>query len=95
MFFLTLFLSCLVIGYLLCGKIVYTQPFKYPPTTYYFAYSMTASIFAYYFVTSFNVRIQNLKIIQFIGKSTLWIYLWHWFFLKLYISMGIRRKFFN
>ena len=45
---------------------------------------MLVSVTLYYATAYYNFRIQNLRLVQFIGQSTLWIYLWHWFFLKSY-----------
>lgn len=79
-----IFTLYLIVGFLVCGKIVTTQPFKYPPTIYYLSYSIIISQFLFYAVTFHNIRAQDLKLVQFIGKSTLWIYLWHWFFIRTY-----------
>lgn len=79
-----LFSVYLLIGYFVCGKIVQTQPFKYPPKAYYLSFAMLVSVSLYYATKYHNLKIQNFKLIQYIGQSTLWIYLWHWFFLKLY-----------
>ena len=72
-----------------------TQEYKYPPRLYYISYSLFVSFALFYitqFLNYFNFLINN-KIINFIGMSTLWIYLWHWFFLKLYNNLFINYNF--
>lgn len=88
-FLVSLFILLIIIGYSLTGEIVPTQHFKYPPTCYYLSYSMIISISLYRIVISHNFRIQDSKLIKFIGQSTLWIYLWHWFVIKIYFYIGL------
>jgi peptidoglycan/LPS O-acetylase OafA/YrhL len=41
----------------------------------------------YLFITSnrykFVTKLKNNNVVKFIGSSTLWIYLWHWLFIKI------------
>jgi len=74
-----------------CAKLYYennrfiqTQQFKYPPQIYYLSFSLFISISLYYMLKFKSLVIDKLKPVQFIGRSTLWIYLWHWFMIKLY-----------
>lgn len=63
-----------------------TQQFKYPPLLYYVSYAISASLLIFYLTTytnTFNLVKKN-RLVLFIGKSTMWIYLWHWLCLKLY-----------
>lgn len=91
MHFLTitaLFISYLGYYWIQFHSIYPTQKFKYPPEGYYFSYALLVSIFLFYvskFTKAFNAISQN-KFIIFVGSSTFWIYLWHWYFLKLYYS---------
>lgn len=69
---------------------LYPETFKYPPRLYYESYGIFASILAFLLVdkltTTYNLNQQeNLltKIIIFTSSSSLWIYLWHIFFLTL------------
>jgi fucose 4-O-acetylase-like acetyltransferase len=72
-----------------------TQEFKYPPKSYYLSYAMFASITIYYFLKFSKTFIHKIKIIQFVGGSTLWIYLWHWFFIAVYNHLKIDLPFFH
>ncbi len=82
--FLIIFISYLVIIFIQNDKFIPTQKFKYPPQIYYLSYALFISITLYY-ITKFNkIIIEKFNLFQFIGRSTLWIYLWHWFFIKLY-----------
>ncbi|ACL04012.1 hypothetical protein Dalk_2319 [Desulfatibacillum aliphaticivorans] len=84
----------LIYGY--AGKFVQTQLFKNPPQIYYFSYAMLMTIVLYYIVRFRNPKIMNFRLFRFIGRSTLWIYLWHWMFIlifqyiKLYSSIITR-----
>jgi len=69
---------------------VSTQEYKYPPQIYYIAYSLFVSFSLYYLVVLtniFNIFKRN-SVVSFVGKSTMWIYLWHWFVLYLYKEYG-------
>lgn len=59
-----------------------TQAYKYPPRIYYLSYALAVS-FALYFMsrTAWFEKIFSTKIMAFLASSTLWIYLWHIFFL--------------
>ncbi len=52
--------------------------FKYPPKLYYISYSLFASYLLFALFEKFEFKNMNVKkIIVFISKSSLWIYLWH------------------
>jgi peptidoglycan/LPS O-acetylase OafA/YrhL len=69
------------------GIIVFPQDFKYPPRLYYLSYGIFMSMLAFLMVDKLCAD-HNLsadrnfvsKTIVFISSSTLWIYLWHIFF---------------
>ncbi len=63
-------------------SLVQTQLYKYPPRPYYLLYAMMISILLYHLSENFSIPLT--KFVQFIGSSTLWIYLWHWFVMRLY-----------
>lgn len=65
------------------GMFVPTQLYKYPPQLYYLSFSLFMSTSLFYIIKFTDIKLDRLKIIQFIGRSTLWIYLWHWFFIKI------------
>jgi fucose 4-O-acetylase-like acetyltransferase len=67
---------------------VLTQNYKYPPQLYYLSYSLFASIWLYlvadYICSKYLILFKKLsldKLISFLSNSSLWIYLWHIFFL--------------
>ena len=43
------------------------------------------------FSSVFNY-IKNNRFVRFIGRSTLWIYLWHYFFIKLYHKLHLKNS---
>jgi fucose 4-O-acetylase-like acetyltransferase len=88
--FLTAFLIGAIYLYYTQGVIPLTQNFKYPPKFYYLSYGIFMSMLTFSVVdliyTKYNLNNPENRIIQaivFISKSTLWIYLWHIFFLYL------------
>jgi len=82
--FSVIFISYLIFILIQNDKFIPTQQFKYPPQIYYLSYALFIST-ALYYITKFNqIIIEKFNLFQFIGRSTLWIYLWHWFFIKLY-----------
>ena len=83
---LVILLSYLSYDWILYEKFYPTQLFKYPPEGYYFAYALMISLILFYFskYTNLFAFFINNKLIAFIGSSTFWIYLWHWYYLKLY-----------
>lgn len=72
-----------------------TQTFKYPPEGYYLSYALTISLILLYlsrYTKIFTVFMNN-KLVAFIGSSTFWIYLWHWYYLKLYYLYHINTNY--
>ncbi|MEA5509777.1 acyltransferase family protein [Crocosphaera sp. UHCC 0190] len=70
------------------GSFVLTQKYKYPPTLYYISYSILMTIIFYVMAT--YVSKNHSKFLKtthleqwfiYLGSSSLWIYLWHIFFL--------------
>lgn len=63
-----------------------TQIFKYPPEGYYLSYALMISLIILYLskYTKIFTIFMNNKFITFIGSSTFWIYLWHWYYLKIF-----------
>ena len=82
--FFAIFFLYLIFLYLQNIKFIPTQQFKNPPQIYYVSYALFVSTSLFY-ITKFNkIYIDKFNLFQFIGRSTLWIYLWHWFIIKLY-----------
>lgn len=90
-FFFVSFL--LVMGWLFMNEndFVQTQLYKYPPRLYYVLYAMLASLSLVYATKYTNIfnRIKRNGVVRFIGKSTLWIYLWRWFVLRVLGYMSV------
>jgi len=66
--------------FLIYGKFMPTQKFKYPPSFYYFSYSFLVTFFllahSSYLERTFE-RLGLIKLVLFIAQNTIWIYLWH------------------
>ena len=72
--------------------ILYTQEYKYPFRLYYLSYALFVStILILIFRCKTLLNIFNNKIILFISKHSLWIYLWH--ILCLYFLKPINMNF--
>lgn len=59
---------------------VQTQDYKYPPSLYYLAYAMSASIFIWVFSGQIWKVVESAKVkgfVLFVAQNSLWIYLWH------------------
>lgn len=57
-----------------------TQIMKYPPIIYYISFALFMSFLLFSLFKEFNFK--NNRFIEFISKSSLWIYLWHILFLN-------------
>ncbi len=93
---LILFLCCGVYYYHQLGHFISNVEFKYPPRLYYVSYGVFMSLLAYYIVNKLYVKYNLsdkdnilMRIIIFIGSSTLWIYLWHIFFIYYWQNLCI------
>jgi peptidoglycan/LPS O-acetylase OafA/YrhL len=92
-------LGCLfgLIFFLLAVKngFIQTQYFKYPLRLYYLSYAFLVSIFLYLFVDKLNQnnKLIHFKIIDFISKNSMWIYLWHILYIqnvnKLFLNSNL------
>lgn len=69
------------------GEFIRTQDYKYPPQLYYLSYALFISMFLYLLFDRLQ-KTQKLpnryvnQFVVFISSSSLWIYLWHIFFLE-------------
>ncbi len=97
----TVFL-CVVSFIAIVSEIIYVKQngfplnisaFKYPPTTIFIVYGALASVFLWFARTVFS-PLANNKIVLFVGRNTIWIYLWHILFViasfKLFSCWVIR-----
>lgn len=74
-FIITLAILCVIYG-----EIKQTQNFKYPPQIYYTSYAVFVSVILWkncdIIIAAIN-KIGAHSMIEFIGKNSIWIYLWH------------------
>lgn len=86
---LSAFLAQAGVLFHLTGQFVQTQTFKYPPTLYYLSYGVAISLLTYLLVDWIGEKPglfppafkPVLPWIEFISSASLWIYLWHIFWL--------------
>lgn len=93
-FFLSVFLILAIYYAQEAGHFVFSQDYKYPPQLYYLSYSIFMSLTLYlginflYKETQVHQKIKGLtNFLVFVSSSSLWIYLWHIFFLKYWKLM--------
>lgn len=64
-----------------------TQHFKYPPQHYYLAYALMVSLALWLAAASMLKLLYRVRLIAFVmfaGSNSIWIYLWHIFFLQIF-----------
>ncbi len=62
------------------GKLIVTQLYKYPPRAYYLSYAIFVSLLAWIYIDSIILvlnKVKLLSLIDFAGRNTIWMYLWH------------------
>ena len=70
----------------LTGNFAPTQEFKYPPMLYYLSYAFTFIAFLWYYRQGILNILRYIGVLRFciyIGRHTLWIYLWHIIYIAL------------
>jgi len=94
--FLSIFLLLAGLYYRNLGHFVSTADFKYPPRMYFVSYGIFMSLFAFYAVDricyKYNLSNNNhilLRGIIFVSSSSLWIYLWHIFFVYYWQTLVV------
>lgn len=75
--------------YISLGEYQLTSIAKYPPTAYYLSYAFATIVLLVSLFEKNKNRLPDSKFVEFIGKSTLWIYLWHIVFIDIYNSLDI------
>ncbi len=87
-FFFIIFLLCAIYYSYHAGYFVSNVEFKSPPRIYYISYGIFMSLLCFFTVDKltkkYNLSSQEnlyIELITFISSSSLWIYLWHIFFL--------------
>lgn len=72
------------------GHVVMTQEYKYPPTSYYLSYALASSFALYWVVGTEWFRLQFFRgFLSFIGRNSLWFYLWHTWFVYFLPDGGV------
>lgn len=84
-----IFISLGLYLYNTCGSFQNVQVAKYPARLYYLSYGLLCSLLLFIVCSKFNFK---NKIITFISKHSLWIYLWHIFYLDLYDYLKLDNK---
>jgi fucose 4-O-acetylase-like acetyltransferase len=93
LFFLAAFIVLLAYSLEEYGRIISTQELKYPPSLYYFSYGALVTLLLFT-VTGKWMKQQPdfaekypvlIRFIVFLSTSSLWIYLWHIFFLQCWV----------
>ena len=77
---ITVFLTLMLINWYELRKLIPTQQFKYPPSAYYLSYALYVSCLVWLSTESGLKSVRRLgllALIMFIGRNSLWIYLWH------------------
>jgi hypothetical protein len=64
--------------------VVWTQKFKYPPQLYYLSCALTVSLALFLLLSRLkNIPSWIVSVVEICSRSTLWIYLWHVFYLSV------------
>jgi peptidoglycan/LPS O-acetylase OafA/YrhL len=66
------------------GAIQNVQIAKYPPRIYYLSYGVFVSFLSLGLCKAFPLKIFSNKVLQFISRQSMWIYLWHILMLEVY-----------
>ena len=88
-------LSCLIFcgtsafSILSTGSYLSTQTCKYPPRLYYLSYGIFISFLLLSVTEVLPISLYKSRIIVFISKHSLWIYLWHIFIVFIVEQSGI------
>ncbi len=78
------FISCLLFYYFKNNTFPYLYDYKYPPILYYLSYGVLISFILLTYTQYHTISLFKSKIITFISKHSLWIYLWHILVLDIY-----------
>jgi len=81
LFYMMLFTVCMVgaLLYYVTIKgfpIIISPDYKYPPHSYYIIYGLWCSVLFWYLKPILK-NVSTCKIVLFVGRNTIWIYLWH------------------
>lgn len=85
-----------IVLYKSTGKFIVTGEYKYPPRLYYLSYSLSISILLFRFrsvLMQIVTTIRMTKVVTFVSKHSLWIYLWHILALQIVLKLGLNQLF--
>jgi len=80
----------LAITLMMTGQSIFLQDYKYPPSAFYMLYGVILSLV--FFELSAFVRLDGhifSASFKFMGRGSLWIYLWHWWYLYLLAELTV------
>ena len=87
---LTVFLTLFIRYYILNGDFALLNKFKYPPKIYYISYTLGIS---FLLIEIFKkIKFKYNRIISFVSKNSLWIYLWHILSIQIVSKMMIENN---
>lgn len=75
--------------YLKTGSLQLVQIAKYPPRAYYLSYGLLCSSILLFICSKYNFKIYNNRIICYISKHSMSIYLWHILILDIYKYLSL------
>ena len=84
-----LFIGCGIYYWIQMGELQSTQIAKYPPRCYYLGYGIAISLLLLFIFENKNYKVFDNKIICFISKHSMWIYLWHILILNVYAYLDL------
>ena len=91
---LLIFVVIFTVLYFTKNQITKISDYKYPPRLYYLSYGIGISLLLYYLFERKNIlnvkEKLNKKIILFIGRHTMWIYLWQIFYLNTFAVIKLQ-----
>ena len=79
-----IFTSLAIYYYVTTNSFQSVQIAKYPPRIYYLSYGIFCSLTLTLYCTKHNLKLFSNKLIVFISKHSMWIYLWHILALDIY-----------
>lgn len=66
------------------GDFQLTNLYKYPIETYYLSYGIGISFVLFEIFRNKNLKIYYNRVVVFVSKSSLWVYLWHIFYINIF-----------
>lgn len=73
-----------IIRFSIQGSSIDLQPYKYPPQSYFLLYGLLCSLLLWKCRNiTFLKNISSSRFVLFVGRNSIWIYLWHIIFVKI------------